>query len=408
MRRIFTMLAFGLFASPFSMAQEDCDGTRYRTYDLFSGVDVTTGITYGANTAVSGGNQVLRLDVYRPQGDTRTDRPVIVVAFGGSFIGGQRSDVAFLCNIFARMGYVAVAPDYRVGLFFPNQVTTTLAVMRAMHDIKAAVRFMKKTAVEGGNPYGIDCGRIVVGGISAGAIGSIHAAYMDQLSEIPAYMANDTAGLGGVEGNSGTPNYPSDPLGVLNFSGAIGDSTWITPGSVPLVSVHEENDGVVPYYTTEVSVSNIPTGLTASGSGDMHIRAQNVGVEHSLKTYFGVNAHVGYLSPIDTEALDFVTEFLADLVCGGSSNSCNAAGVGIAESRAPRMLEVYPNPTVNDLRFIAPSQGVVEVIDMTGRMLVSRAVTSGQQQLDVSSLPQGTFILRFIGQHVHTARIVKQ
>ena len=170
MKHFFTFCFSILLATGTAFAQPDCTGGRYSTFDLFSDTEVTSGVTFGSNTALGGSEVDLKMDVYEPAGDTDTDRPVVIVAFGGSFIGGDRSQVAFMCEILAKMGYVAVAPDYRVGLFFPSQITTTLAVLRGAHDVSGCVRYLKKTAAEDGNPYGIDCERIIVGGISAGAI----------------------------------------------------------------------------------------------------------------------------------------------------------------------------------------------------------------------------------------------
>ena len=125
MKQFFTLCFLTLFAAGTAFAQPDCSGGRYTTFDLFSGTNVTSGVTFGNNVALSGGAVDLKMDVYEPEGDTQTDRPVVLVAFGGSFIGGNRSDVSFMGEILAKMGYVAVAPDYRVGFFFPSQVTTT-------------------------------------------------------------------------------------------------------------------------------------------------------------------------------------------------------------------------------------------------------------------------------------------
>ena len=175
MNKIFTLISLCLISAT-SIQAQDCDGTRYRTYDLFPDVDVTSGVQFGSNVAVGGGNTALRMDVYAPAGDTRTDRPVIIMAFGGSFISGTRADVASLCRVFAKMGYVAIAPDYRIGFFLPNQITTTLAVFRGAHDMKSVIRFLRKSVAEDGNPYGIDAEKIIASGISAGAISAIHAA----------------------------------------------------------------------------------------------------------------------------------------------------------------------------------------------------------------------------------------
>lgn len=388
-------------------AQTECDGGRYFTENLFQDVDVTTGVLFGSNNAVGGGPTDLLMDVYEPTGDTETNRPVVIMQFGGSFIFGSRSDVAGQCEFFARMGYVAVAPDYRVGFFLPNQVSTTLAVLRASHDMKAAVRYLKKTVAEDGNPYGIDPDRIIVGGISAGAIGAIHAAYLDELSEVPSYMENDTAGLGGVEGNSGTPGYPSDVLGVLSYSGAIGDTAWINSGDAPIISVHEDGDNVVPYNTTEVAVQGIATGLIASGSRDIHARAKNVGVSNCLNAFEGVTAHVGYLAGgFNEDVKAAVTDFLGNLVCGSTQNCTETQFVGVGE-REVRTIGVYPNPTADVLKFRSDEVGTVEILDATGRTVITRAATLGQNTLDVHDLPRGAYLLLFRGETIGSSRFIK-
>lgn len=407
MKRIVTLSTALLFAAAQLVAQPDCSDGRYTTFNKFSNVDVTSGVVFGNNIALGGSPVDLKMDVYAPEGDTETNRPVVIMAFGGSFIGGSRADVAFMCNILAKMGYVAVAPDYRVGFFMPSEISTTLAVLRGAHDVNACVRYLKKTAAENGNPYGIDCERIVVGGISAGAIAAIHSAYLDKLSEVPAYMVNDTAGLGGVAGNSGTPEYNSASVGVLSFSGAIGDTSWINTGDAAIVSIHEENDNVVPYLTQEVSVSGFPTGLIASGSGHMHLRADRVGVSNSLKTYAGVAAHVGYLNPVDQAALDFAMSFIGDLVCGPSTNSCAKIASGISEVER-NSIATYPNPTTDVLNFNTEEIVSVEVIDVTGRVVLSTVSQRGENRLDVSALPTGAYTLRTIGKTISTAHFIKK
>lgn len=406
MKRLFTLVLLAATAVTAS-AQTDCTGGRYTNYNLFSSTDVTSAVTFGNNTALNGNDVDLKMDVYEPAGDTETNRAVVIVAFGGSFIGGQRSDVEFMCEILAKMGYVAVAPDYRVGFFLPSQVTTTLAVMRGMHDLNACIRYLKKSANEDGNPYGIDCERIVVGGISAGAIAAIHSAYFDKISEVPSYMSNDTAGLGGVEGNSGTPNYTSDPVGVLSFSGAIGDTSWIEANDIAIVSIHEEDDEVVPYLTQEVSVSGFPTGLTASGSGHIHLRADNVGTDNALKSYPGVNNHVGYLSPIDQTALDYATSFLADLVCSGETNSCAQISSGISDVQR-NSISIYPNPTKDIVNFSVENKSTIEVVDALGKTVLSTSAVIGENRLDVRDLPKGVYTIRTVGETISTAQFVKE
>lgn len=419
MKHLFTICLLMVVGLSPALSQTDCANGRYVTENLFSAVDVTEGVLFGSNISsdifTGGQQQELLLDVYEPEGDTETNRPVIILQFGGSFVGGSRTDgyIVSLCEFFAKMGYVAVAPDYRVGLFIPDQVTTTLAVLRGAHDMRATVRYLRKTVSEDGNPYGIDPNRILIGGVSAGAISAVHAAYLDDLSEIPTYMENDTAGLGGIEGISGTPGYSSEVAGVISFSGAIGDSSWIEANDIPIISVHEELDQVVPYDTREVSVNSIPTGLIASGSRDIHERARNMQVENCLYTFAGVNGHTGYVTAgFDPEVKAAVIEFCSGIVCENlqacsETQFIGGSGTGIANTKT-RRIAVYPNPTTDVLKFRSEEIGTVEVIDITGRVMVNTTATLGQNRIDLEDLPTGAYVLKFYGESLGTARFIKQ
>lgn len=381
-----------LLACAAASAQSGCDGIRYLT-NLFDAVQVTNGVAYGSNTPVTGGgSQTLYMDIYQPVGDASVDRPVVLVAFGGSFIAGQRSDVADLCERFARLGYVAVAPDYRVGFFFPNANTTQLAVVRCMHDLRGAIRFLRKTAVLDGDPYGIDPDRIIVGGVSAGGIGAIHVAYLDQSSEIPETLYDDTLTIGGIEGNSGWPGYPSTVSACWSMSGAIGDTSWVDPGVVPCISLHEVGDGVVPYGTQEVSVIGIPTGLVASGSSDLHLRMDNAGVANCFVSYPG-NGHVGYLDYDLENAFGAVARFCADVVCGAEL-TCGQLPTAVAAIGAVPAISIAPNPTADLVAVRMDMPAALELIDARGRPVRTSPGMVRTWQLDLSNEAPGIYLLR--------------
>ena len=59
-----------------------CNG-RYLD-EIFTGVDVST-VTYSEVNN-------LQLDIYQPVGDTEGNRPLIILAHGGSFIAGVRTN----------------------------------------------------------------------------------------------------------------------------------------------------------------------------------------------------------------------------------------------------------------------------------------------------------------------------
>lgn len=413
MMKNFTLLALATFFYVSVSAQ--CTDDRYRNFNYFSGSTVTSAVEFGVNESVppfgstQGSPQSLKMDVYEPEGDQATDRPVVMVAFGGSFIGGSRGQVENLCREFARLGYVAVAPDYRVGLFFPiNEVQTTLAVLRGAHDMKGCVRYLRKTVAEDGNPYGIDPDMIFVGGESAGAISAIHAAYLDDIAnEIPAYLVNDTAGLGGLEGLSGPLNYTSEVQGVFSYSGAIGDTSWMIQNDVPIISFHEEGDPTVPYLTEEVAVSGVPTGLIASGSFDLHVRAENAGMDHCFTGYPG-NGHVGFLGNGNyEEVLGRTADFLADIVCAETMDCGEVIyAADTSSNTAINQLDIielklYPNPATDfvmvDVSASSHDLNGWNLIDLQGRIVLEGSFTSTRQKIDVSTLESGFYILKAWG-----------
>ncbi len=403
MKQLYTALA--LLTSSTLLAQ-DCSTGRYVAANLFPNVTVTSAVVYGSNTGVSGGTQTLRMDVYQPTGDLMQDRPVVIVAFGGSFISGSRTDagVVSVCQDLAKRGYVAVAPDYRVGFFFPNEATTTRAVMRGAHDMKAVVRYLRKSVAELGNPYNIDPERIITGGISAGAISAIHATYLNEEDEIPPVLVPEMPALGGVEGNSGSSSYSSVPFACYSFSGAIGDTLWMLPGDVPLASIHEVGDGVVPYYTQEVAVVGVPTGLIASGSHDIHIRANDVGMVNCFRSYPG-SGHVGYLSTDFATAMNWTAQFLGQLSCG-TTVTCGDVTAGMVASTS-NAFSITPNPTTGDVRLQLPEAAQVELFDASGRSVMLDRFGAGTARMDLGALPAGIYVAHVTGTIVGTFRIVR-
>jgi len=92
-----TLIVFFILSqTSFSQNPLACDGQRYID-DVFTDVSMTT-VTYGSNTSVFGINQNLKMDIYQPVGDTNAKRPVILFAFGGSFIIGSRQTMAEYCE----------------------------------------------------------------------------------------------------------------------------------------------------------------------------------------------------------------------------------------------------------------------------------------------------------------------
>lgn len=100
------------------------------------------------------GDDVLRLDVYRPS--AAGPRPAVLILHGGGWESGSRQMERNLAKALAARGFVAIPVSYRLGAAgrFPG----------AVHDVKAAVRWVRANA----KTFGVDPEFIAIAGGSAG------------------------------------------------------------------------------------------------------------------------------------------------------------------------------------------------------------------------------------------------
>ncbi|RZK59891.1 MAG: T9SS type A sorting domain-containing protein, partial [Hymenobacter sp.] len=268
-----------------------CGNGRYVT-DVFSAVTKTTGIVYGQNYALNASTPTtLALDFYEPTNDAATQRPLLIFAFGGSFVSGQRTDLDDLCQAFALKGYATATIDYRLlppaSAYAALTDPTILAdeIVKASSDMKAAVRFFRRYATT----YRIDPNAIIVAGYSAGAVTALQTAYTDSETEDPtftsAYQSN-----GGLEGNTDLPGNPLLPTynarnlaGVFSLAGGIATLATVSAGNPPFFGAHGDNDMVVPYNYGSV----YGTMYSLYGSGAILPQAASVGIANQLLVNVG-------------------------------------------------------------------------------------------------------------------------
>ena len=368
---------------------EGCNGERYRDY-VTDSVTVIPDIQYGAGllypTEVA---TELYLDVYTPFGDDAVEsRPMMIFAFGGSFIEGTRKDIAFMCEDFAKRGYVAVSIDYRLydGPLFPLPNATTMknVVIRAVSDMKGAIKYLRQDA-DVNNTYGIDPDQIYVGGISAGSILACHVAMLDDDDDLPADLVAIIDENGGLEGNSNDiTGYSTEVSGLINYSGGLNDASWIDSEDPTFISVHDENDGIVPYGAGFATVFGFPI-IAMEGSLILSETADSVGVDNELITFENSLAHVGFLLSETTTVSVFnsTSRFVQELVCP-SIVSTTTLGV-------PSSITVYPNPTTGLIQIQSDTE--VVAVDITNSTGSTYAVSMQNKSADLSGLPQGLYTL---------------
>jgi acetyl esterase/lipase len=132
----------------------------------------------------------LGLDLYMPAGVQRP--PLVVWVHGGTWRRGTKATVPMA---FVENGFATASLDFRQ--------STEARFPAAIHDIKAAIRFLRAKAAE----YGYQTDRMAIAGASSGG----HLAAL-------VGVTNGRKELEGTEGNY--PNQSSDVQAILSYYGA--------------------------------------------------------------------------------------------------------------------------------------------------------------------------------------------
>ncbi len=426
MNKIYSTL-FAAMLTIAAGAQTLCSGAgRYAT-SVYTTYTVTSNITYGSNYPLTSTTtqSVLTLDFYEPSADTSQARPLIIWAHGGSFISGTKNDqdVSELSARFAKRGFACASINYRLG-FSPFDSTGVIpALLRAVQDMKAAVRFFYKDKSTI-NKYKIDTNNIFIGGSSAGAITALHVAYLNKSCEINPYINQTTlTSYGGIEGGSGNQCYSSRVKGVINLCGALGKYWWLEAGDVPLCSMHGTTDGTVK-YGQGIANPGVPI-MYLDGSRMIAAGTAVSGVNHKFYTWYNAG-HVPYAgtSTAQIAYMDTTERFVRDylvsrLGCTNSplmtpntpygavtayaytpctANVAMACDVGVKEIQTNSVLEeVYPNPSSESVNVVFKNSNTVHTVtltDMTGKVIQTETTKEPLYVIRKNNMGQGIYFLK--------------
>ena len=370
---ISSLFSFHVFAQ--------CDG-RYES-EIFSSVSVVE-VEYTDVYDWSLFNSGLDMDVYTPDGDTYTERPLIIFAHGGSFFTGNKNNPTMisLCESFAKRGYVTASIQYRLTSIWnlTDSLHMLQTVINGISDAKAAVRYFRKDAAINGNIFGIDPDQIYIGGYSAGAILAVNLAFVNDTIGVPSHLLPIIDSAGGLEGNSGNLGYSSSVKAVINIAGAVYKSSYIDVNDVPIVSVHAIDDGTVPYYCDN-AISN-PLILEVCGSGTIHDAIDPLGVNNALHTF----SSGGHSIP-SIDMYNITIPFISDFIY--TTLDCNEETY-VNENELS--FEVYPNP-VSDVLNVVVFDPILDlkVMNMIGKHFSLNISSDGK--IDVSTLIPGVYYL---------------
>ena len=160
-----------------ALRQPRSDGRTEISQTTLDSLNAKLGVTYARY-----GDRTLEMDIYRPKG-AWGELPAVVCIHGGGWAKGNRANHGKVAQALAVRGYVAATISYRLSGEAPFPA--------AIHDCKAAIRFVRANARE----YGIDKANIGAIGLSAGG-------------HLAALLAT-SGGAAELEGNGGNATFSS-------------------------------------------------------------------------------------------------------------------------------------------------------------------------------------------------------
>ena len=271
------------YSNTFTKAQGVLPGDitgRYQS-EVFSDFIKISNITYGENfNPTTGVYEPLKLRLFQPKGDTNTKRPLVIITPGGGFVKHGDDWMENFGERFARAGYVTAITRYRLSESIDTPELYFNALFKSFSDQKSAIRFFMHDAATA-NVYGVDTNNIFIGGHSAGAITSMHVAFLDATDTIPPVMRQAMEANGGITGNSGHPNYQTPIRGVINLSGGVTHTSIFKPNGTALLSIHGDKDDIVPIGINEVR--------QFYGSAPIHKAAKKAGVDSTFYPIAGLS-----------------------------------------------------------------------------------------------------------------------
>jgi len=291
----------------------------------------------------------LFMDIFEPVGDTLTQRPLVIVAFGGGFVAGSRDhwSMRLICEELAKRGYVTASIDYRLGMNIFDSDLAQRAVYRGVQDARSAVRFFKADAA-GDNNYKIDPNKIFIGGHSSGGLSALHNIYLDKESERPlstyvwSQEGNFVADQGCLDCVGDNQSYSGYANGVFSLAGALGFTSFIESDADPKsVMFHSQDDGTVPYDEgepfTDLSFWIIGEDLpTVYGSQSIAERCDSVSLPYDFFSYSsrGHDVHEDGGSSLYSDIIPGITDWFfqeelqpKDDLITGENIACTASPV---------------------------------------------------------------------------------
>jgi len=82
------------------------------------------------------------------------------------------------------------------------------------------------------------------------------------------------------------------------------------------------------------------------------------------------------------------------------------ATVGISENSTNSNIEIYPNPASDILYIKGINNSIIEIYDMTGKMVYNQAYTDDNLTINLNNFHKGIYIIKIIRENTVTDRVI--
>lgn len=328
--------------------------------------------------------------------------PLVLNLHGYTSFGWQQSLYGDFKPIADTAGFIVVHPEgtvqpgstntqfWNVG-FFPSNVDD-VAFLEALIDTISA-------------EYNINPRRIYSTGMSNGGFMSYHlACQSDRFAAIASVTGSMTT-------TTASSCNPSRPIPVMEIHGTE-DATVPYAGNSGFLPI----DSVVNYWVqfnncpTPANLINVPDVAPTDGATAEHYvyAAGDGGATVELyKIINGAHTWPGAPLTIDVTCMDIS----ASKEIWRFFSQFEHPTAGMANNQTKQPLKIWPNPADQSIRFSEYNQGAgsYKIMDMEGRIMIGGRWQSGENQIDISHLKAGIYVLECTdGERIFRGRWIKQ
>ena len=73
----------------------------------------------------------------------------------------------------------------------------------------------------------------------------------------------------------------------------------------------------------------------------------------------------------------------------------------VNDQQSGLIFNIYPNPTKDKLNLLTEEEGLIVIYDLSGRLLIQKSIFNKLDEIDVSSLATGTYLLHFYSENLY-------